>query len=131
MVGLKIEHVAICTNSEEESDKFFIELLGCEKTRSFTVSTELMKAFFGTNSDQPVVRYEKDGVNFEIFIMNDKSEAKDIYTHSCILVPDRDDLIARANELNYQTIQVPRKNNDSYYLFIKDSYGNLFEVKDL
>lgn len=134
MTELKIEHVALCTNSEAESDKFFIELLGCKKTRAFTVSTELMEQFFGVTKEQDVVRYtarHDDGVNFEIFVMNDDSKARDIFTHSCILIPDRDEFVSRANAMNYKTIQVPRKNSDSYYLFIKDNYGNLFEVKNL
>ena len=43
---MKIEHLALGYNSEEEADKFFIELLGLNKIRSKTVPPELMEKFF-------------------------------------------------------------------------------------
>ena len=126
---MKLEHVALASNSEIESDKFFIELLGCEKTRSFTVSNDLMEQFFEVSKEQPVVRYEKDSVSFEVFITQDNSMARDTFTHACIVVENRDELLKKANSMNLKTIKVPRKNSDSYYLFIKDFWGNMWEVK--
>jgi len=124
-----LEHIAISNNSEKASDNFFINLLGCEKTRSFTVSSDLTEQFFGVNKEQKIVRYEREGVSFEVFITDDDTHAKDIFTHACIVVEDREDLIKKAKLLNFETIEVPRKNNDGYYLFLKDSFRNLYEIK--
>ena len=126
---MHLEHIAISYNSEKQSDKFFIDLLGCEKTRSFIVTSDLMEKFFGSKKEQDVIRYEKDNVNFEVFITNDNSKSKDIFTHACLVIEDREELINKAKILGFEIIKVPRKNNDGYYLFLRDSYMNLYEIK--
>lgn len=124
-----LEHLAISNNSERESDKFFIDLLGCEKTRSFTVSSELMEQFFGVKKEQDILRYEKDGVSFEVFITNDDNHATDLFTHACLIIKNREELIEKARLMGFETIKVPRKNDEGYYLFLRDSYRNLYEIK--
>lgn len=126
---MKIEHVALASNSEEDSDKFYIELLGLEKTRSFTVSADLMAKFFGVDKEQNIIRYENDSLSFEVFITNDDSHSRDIYTHACLVVENRDSFLNKSRSLGFTTIKVPRKNGQGYYLFIKDNYGNLYEIK--
>lgn len=127
----EIEHIAVASNTEEDSDKFFIELLGLKKTRSFTVSVDLMEKFFGTKKEHKIVRYEKDSLSFEVFITDDESKAKDIFSHACILVKERDVFVDRASYMGFSIIKVPRKDSRGYYLFIKDRYQNLYEIKDL
>ncbi len=127
----EIEHIAVASNTEEDSDKFFIELLGLKKTRSFTVSVDLMEKFFGTKKEHKIVRYEKDSLSFEVFITEDESKAKDIFSHACILVKERDVFVDRASYMGFSIIKVPRKDSSGYYLFIKDRYQNLYEIKDL
>ena len=126
---MSIEHIAIASNSEIESDRFFIELLGLEKIRNFIVSADLMEQFFNFKKDQQIVRYSNGKLDIEVFIAKDSSKAVDRFSHTCILIPNRDKIVAKAKEMEYEVIQVPRKNSDNYYLFIKDSYGNRFEVK--
>ena len=126
---MQLEHIAISNNSEKTSDKFFINLLGCEKTRSFTVSSDLTDQFFGVKKDQKIIRYEKDGISFEVFITDDDNHAKDTFTHACLVIDDKEDLINKARLLNFETIKVPRKNDEGYYLFLKDSFRNLYEIK--
>ena len=116
-------------NNVEKSKKFFIELLGCEKTRSFTVSSELMKQIFGVKKEQDILRYEKDGINFEVFITNDDSYSTDLFTHACLVIENREELIEKARLMGFETIKVPRKNNQGYYLFLKDAHRNLYEIK--
>ena len=64
-----------------------------------------------------------------MFITDDDSQTLDKFTHTCLIVEDRIRLIEKAKKLNVKVIQVPRKNSDGFYLFLKDSYGNLFEIK--
>ena len=124
------EHIAVAANSENDSDNFFMELLGLQKTRSFTVSTDLMEKFFGVGKDQKIVRYEKGSLSFEVFITNDDSKASDIFTHSCLLIENRDDFVNRATKMGYDIVKVPRKDGFGYYLFIRDSFQNLYEIKE-
>lgn len=125
-----IEHIAVATNSELDSDKFFIELLGLKKTRSFTVSPDLMEKFFGLKKEQHIVRYGNKNLDFEVFITNDSSRARDIFTHSCLIIENRDELVKKASSMGFMVVKVPRKDRNGYYLFIKDSYQNLYEIKE-
>lgn len=126
---MKIEHVAVGSNSEQDADKFFMSLLGLEKTRSFTVSSDLMEQFFGVKKEQQIIRYEDDNVSFEVFITKDDQKTHDIFTHSCLLLEDRDSFVENALSLGFSVTKVPRKESEGYYLFVKDSFNNLYEIK--
>jgi len=126
---LKIEHLAVSSNSEEDSDNFFIKLLGLKKLRSFVVSSELMEQFFKVKKEHKVIRYGNEDVNIEVFITDDKSKVIDKFTHMCLVIEDRAKLIDTARQMNYEVIKVPRKNSDVFYLFLKDKFGNLYEIK--
>ena len=126
---MKIEHVAVASNSEVNSDDFYMSLLKLQKVKSFTVSKELMNQFFGVNKDQQITRYSNDSVNIEVFITNTNEKSFDKFTHTCIIVEDRDKLVDDARKKGYQVSKVPREGSDIYYLFIKDDFGNIFEIK--
>jgi len=126
---LKIEHLAVSSNTEEDSDNFFIKLLGLKKLRSFVVSNELMEQFFKVKKEHKVIRYGNEEVSIEVFITDDKSKVIDKFTHMCLVIEDRAKLIDTARQMNYEVIKVPRKNSDVFYLFLKDKFGNLYEIK--
>ena len=126
---MKIEHIAVGSNSEEKADEFFINLLELKKLRDFAVPDDLMEEFFGVRKEQRIVRYGNNEVSIEVFITDDKNQALDRFTHTCLIIEDRIKLIERAKKLNFEVIQVPRKDSDGFYLFLKDFYGNLFEIK--
>jgi len=125
---MKIEHIAVGYNSEEESDEFFIGLLGLKKIRSKSVPPDLMEKFFGVKREHKFVRYGNRDSNFEVFITNDKSKAKDVFTHSCLVIENRDEFVDKASSMGFDVVKVPRKDGDGYYLFIKDSFQNLYEI---
>jgi len=126
---LKIEHIAVSSNSEENADVFFMDLLELKKERDFVVPEDLMEQFFNVKKAQRIIRYENEDLSIEAFITDDKNQARDRFTHTCLIVEDRIRLIERAKKLNFKVIKVPRKNSEGFYLFLKDSYGNLFEIK--
>jgi len=126
---LKIEHLAVSSNSEDNSDNFFIKLLGLKKLRSFVVSSDLMEQFFKVKKEHKVIRYGNEEVSIEVFITDDKSKVIDKFTHMCLVIEDRAKLIDTARQMNYEVIKVPRKNSDVFYLFLKDKFGNLYEIK--
>jgi catechol 2,3-dioxygenase-like lactoylglutathione lyase family enzyme len=127
---MKIEHIAVGYHSEEESDRFFIELLGLKKVRSKIVSSDLMQRFFGVERDHKFVVYGNHEANFEVFITNEKGQAQDTYTHSCLLVDNRDELVVKASLMGFGIVKVPRQESGGYYLFITDSFNNLYEIKE-
>ena len=126
---MKIEHIAVSSNSEEKADEFFMELLGMKKERDFVVPEDLMEQFFNVKKEQRVIRYKNEDLSVEAFITDDKNQSLDKFTHTCLIVEDRIRLIEKAKKLNLKVMQVPRKNSDGFYLFLKDTYGNLFEIK--
>ena len=126
---MKIEHFAVSSNNEEDSDRFFIELLDMKKERAFAVSEDLMEQFFGVRKEQKIVRYGNDDVSVEAFITNNNSKVIDKFTHICLIIEGREKLIEKAKQLNFEVIKVPRKNTDGFYLFLKDHFGNLYEIK--
>ena len=127
---MKIEHIALASNSELESDNFFIDLLGLEKIRNFTVSNDKMRAFFSVDDAYNFIRYEKDELSVEVIITKKKEKVKDRFTHFCIIVEDGIKLLEKAEAMGYKTIKVPRDKDNGYYLSLKDSFGNLFEIKE-
>jgi len=127
---MKIEHIAVGYNSEEEADRFFIDLLGLNKIRSKSVPEDLMKKFFSVKRESKFVVYGNQDSNFEVFITNDKSKAQDVFTHSCLLIENRDEFVDKASSMGYDLIKVLRKDSNGYYLFIKDGFRNLYEIKE-
>jgi catechol 2,3-dioxygenase-like lactoylglutathione lyase family enzyme len=126
---MKIEHIAIASNSEVESDKFFDKLLGLKKIRSFIVSEDLMEKFFNVKKEHQLIRYENDDLSFEIIITDDDTKCNDTFTHICLLVEDKEDFIIKASNLGFTTIKIPRNNSEGFYYFIRDSFRNLYEIK--
>ena len=126
---MKIEHLAVSSNSEEDSDNFFTKLLGLKKLRSFVVASDLMEQFFKVQKEHKVIRYGNEGLSVEVFITDDKSKAVDKFTHMCLIIEDRAKLLDTARQMNYDVIKVPRKNSEVFYLFLKDKFGNLYEIK--
>ena len=127
---MKIEHLAIGYNSETEADKFFINLLGLKKLSTKIVPPYLMENFFGINKEQKFVVYGNNNLKFEVFVTNDDSKAKDIFTHACLVIENRNELVDKASSMGFDVVKVPRKDGLGYYLFIKDSFKNLYEIKE-
>ena len=125
---MKFEHLAVGYISEKEADKFFIDLLGLKKLRTKSVPPDLMEKFFGVKREHKFIRYGNEYLNFEVFMTNDKTKAKDIFTHSCLVIENRDKFIEKAVSMGFDVIKVPRKEDVGYYLFIKDLFHNLYEI---
>ncbi|MHA2037088.1 MAG: VOC family protein [Promethearchaeota archaeon] len=104
--------------------------MGLKKTRSDTKSSDLMEKFFGVKKDVHAILYENNNVIFEVFITERKEKAEDIFTHPCLAVNNRDEFLNKAISLGFPTIKVLRKDSDSYYLFIRDLFDNLYEIKE-
>lgn len=128
---MKIEHIAVASTTKEQADIFFNKLLGLKEVRSFSVSADLMEKFFGQNKQQKIITYQNNTISIEVFITEDNSYKKDIFTHACLLVEERDKFVEKALSMNFPLIKVPRKDGNGYYLFVKDSFQNLYEIKEL
>jgi catechol 2,3-dioxygenase-like lactoylglutathione lyase family enzyme len=126
---MKLEHIAVASNSEEDADRFFIDLLGMKKMRSLTISADLTKQFFGINKEQKIIRYSSQNLEMEVFITNDTSKVRDRFTHFCISTENCENLTNKASSMGFTVIKIPRKESNAYYFFIKDAFGNAYEIK--
>lgn len=127
MKKMILSHVALTCSSEDNCDRFYKDILGLNKVRSFVVSSELVLNIFGMEGECRVIDYRNDELAFEIFLVGGV-EVERGFNHVCLEVEDRDGLIEKCIEMGFQVVKLP-KGSDDIYLFIRDFDGNLFEVK--
>ena len=127
---MKIEHIAVGYNSEVEANRFFIELLGLKKIRSKSIPPDLMEKFFGVKKECKFIVFGNQDSIFEVFITDKKSKAKDLFTHFCLAIDNRDEFANKALSMGFDLVKVIREESDGYYLFVKDSFQNLYEIKE-
>lgn len=128
---MKLEHCALTCRSAEEADSFFTGLLGLKKLREFTIPKDLAGEIFGERSDRDVVRYGNRDFDLEVFITGEEYEEKRTLSHLCLEVEDGEAFIEKARQMKYDTKKIPRSDGRSYYLFVRDASGNLYEIKQI
>jgi len=126
---MKVYHYAVPFNSKEESDRFFCEFLGLGKMRDFFAPKDLMKALFNIDKEVEIVRYGNENIDIEVLIVEEPIKMNK-FNHIGLIIEDRDKLLDKAKAMGYETMIHPR-DPDSYFLFIKDIYGNLYEIKEM
>jgi catechol 2,3-dioxygenase-like lactoylglutathione lyase family enzyme len=126
---MNLNHIAIACSSFENADKFYAGILGMQKEKEFTVNKELAKKIFNTDCEYNVIVYKNENFKFEVFIDKERSKDKNNIAHICIELNNREELIEKCNKANLRMLKIPK--GSSYYLFIYDYDGNLFEVKEL
>ena len=127
--SVRLDHIAVSANTEEQADRFFGRLLGLQQVRSFSVPAGMMLALFGIERESRVLRYAGSGPDVEVFITGDDSRAADPYTHSCLLVPDREALCRRAEAMGLSVVRATKASGDGTVVFVSDYYGNRYEIK--
>jgi catechol 2,3-dioxygenase-like lactoylglutathione lyase family enzyme len=123
-----IQHVALYNESLEKSDAFYGTLLGMQKVTRFPLPEKLSLSIFGRSSRYDVVQYGKDSVLFEIFIGSTREACRNLVSHTCIAVEKRTEVIQKAKQMGFEVTIIPREGSD--LMFIRDSAGNIFEVKE-
>ncbi len=120
-------HVAIVNASIEQAEKFYGQFLELEKSREYTVTSELANQLFNVNNDIQAIVYEKNSIRFEIFIYPESTPENTDIRHSALYVDDLTAFLDRARqfEVEHITGRIP----DKTVHFIKDYSGNKIEVK--
>jgi catechol 2,3-dioxygenase-like lactoylglutathione lyase family enzyme len=118
-------HIGLEVTDKEKAQIFFEEILGIPKVRSFIIGTDLAEAIFGQRKEIEVENFAKEDINFEVFITDKK--VNPFYTHVCLVVQNRQELIAKCKTYGITTNIV--KKDDKELLFITDFSGNIFEIK--
>lgn len=119
--------MALGRSSEEASDRFFVGLLGLAKTRVRDLPADLSSVFFDRRDPCRMIDYEGErGVRFEVFVPDGALSAPRGYGHACLVVADRDELLARAAAVS-DVLRAERAGRE--IVFLRDADGNLFEIQ--
>jgi catechol 2,3-dioxygenase-like lactoylglutathione lyase family enzyme len=124
-----LRHAALTSNSEKNSDKFFKNLLGLEKSEPKTLPRALSKAIFGIDSELQIINYLDEYVHFEIFICSHSMNRVRQIEHVCLEADDLQGFLKKCRNLGVEVSQIPK--GDRTLTFIRDFDGNLFEIKQM
>jgi catechol 2,3-dioxygenase-like lactoylglutathione lyase family enzyme len=122
-----LRHVALTCSSEKKSDRFYKNLLGLKKSEPKTLSSSLSKAIFNVDSELLMINYLGGSVHFEIFITGSSSGSNRQIEHVCLEVDDLHGFLKRCDALEVEVSLIHK--GDRILTFIKDTDGNLFEIK--
>ncbi len=122
-----LRHVALTCSSEENSDRFYKDLLGLEKLEPKILPSSLSRTIFNIDNELRMINYTGKAVHFEIFIAKDSKRSANPIAHVAIEIDDQEAFLKKCAELDVNVSQIPR--GDRTLIFIRDFDGNLFEIK--
>mgnify|MGYP003565966519 CR=1 FL=1 len=123
---MRMRHVALTCSSEENSDKFYQNLLGLEKSAPKSIPPTLSKALFNIDSELRIVNYHNEYLHFEIFLTSRHRNNIGKIDHVCLEIDDLEAFLGKCRTLQVNIVQVPK--GDKLLTFISDDDGNLFEI---
>jgi len=120
-----LHHIALCYTTHEDAVIFFSKVFGFKYVRGFQLSSSLSKKIFNISRVVDVDVFENENMRFELFYA--KMVIGDVYSHVCIEVEDKKDLVKKCQQYNILSYFV--KKNDKELLFVRDHNKNLYEIK--
>jgi len=122
-----LKHVALVCGSEDNSNKFYGQLLGLTKIDSKILPRELSRQIFKMDSELKIINYADDDIHFEIFIASRKSLNHKRIEHVCIEIGEMELFLEKCQSMGVNVLKIPK--GDKLLVFITDYDGNLFEIK--
>ena len=123
---MKIEHVALTISDPAVINNFYRDLLDLKMEKTFHLSKKLADKIFHISKKTPVFILQKENLYLEVFVNFGQKERS--FNHICLSVKNREELFLKAVNKNYDSIRIERDVFD--LMFIKDKYGNIFEIKE-
>ena len=121
----KLHHVGVQCKNKDQAIVFYQKLLGLNLLKSFILDKELSSSLFNVSKDVEVLVFQNETMYVEVFIDDDSYDLR--YNHTCIVVPNIDDLITQCELFNIESFSVQK--GEKRLWFVKDFSGNLFELK--
>jgi len=125
---MKIDHVGLNIQSEEEIVDFYQNILGFHFEYQFDLKLVLATKIFGIEKQPKVFLYNNENMQLELFVYPEKT--KQGFAHICIEVIDREIIAKKCENAGYPPITRIQRNDKPDILFIRDKAGNIFELKD-
>ena len=125
---VELKHVALTIDSKEHAVQFYEQVLDGNLIREFEINPDLVNQIFSITvaGDIPVMVFEIDLIQFEIFIVSDL-KITDRFDHVCISVYDMNQFKKQCLKHKLPVSVIPKGQKE--LVFIKDFIGNLFEIK--
>ncbi|MEA3500633.1 MAG: hypothetical protein U9R41_06440 [Candidatus Marinimicrobia bacterium] len=123
---MKFEHLGITINNVNEVTNFYENIFKMKKVRSFELNTNLAEKIFNISQSVEVYLMQNDYIMIELFVHNEIKRPS--FDHFCLSFNDRQNIVKKAMENDYEVIIKERKKSD--LIFIKDNTGNIFEIKE-
>ena len=107
----------------------FFVFLKKEEAEQFTkvVRKNIVETIFGIAKDVELYYMKNDSIELELFVYPETFPST--FNHICLEYPEAQSIFLKAKENGYYHYHYVRekKGNDTY--FIKDTLGNMFEIK--
>ena len=123
-----LKHVALVCSSENNSDKFYKDLLGLEKKETKILPRMLSKKIFDIDAEYNIINYVGSEVHFEIFLDKQADAIITRIEHICLEVDNISAFLKKCHTMDIQILKIPKE--DNVITFITDFDGNLFEIKE-
>ena len=121
-------HTGLAVSSEERADRFFIDILGLEKSDPKIIDKKLIQTLFGIDHELLMIHYRGETVDFEIFVTQEYKAPEKQTAHSCVKVTNLADIVNKCRGAGLKVVEVPK--DSGVVTFIFDYDGNLFELKE-
>jgi catechol 2,3-dioxygenase-like lactoylglutathione lyase family enzyme len=125
---IKFVHTGLAVSSEENADRFFIDILGLEKSEPKIIDKKLAYALFAIDDELLMIHYRGEAIDYEIFVYREYKAPEKQIAHSCIKVNDLKKIVSKCKDVGLKVIEVQK--GSGVITFISDYDGNLFEVKE-
>ena len=125
---MRLKHVGLVCRSENNSDRFYENLLGLKKIGSKMVPGDLSRQIFNLDSEYKIVNYANDAIHFEIFIDAHRTHDDKRIEHICLEFEDLKAFLANCQQMAVKILKI--HSGDAVLTFIRDFDGNLFELKE-
>lgn len=125
---MNILHTGLAASSEEKADRFYVGILGLEKSIPKTLDRTLSRTIFGIDDELSIIHYQGGTAHYEILVYQDYKAPDKQIAHSCIQVADLTNFVNKCREAGMKVIEIPKESR--VLTFISDHDGNLFEVKE-
>ncbi len=125
---MKFVHTGLGASSEENADRFFVNILGLEKLITKVLNKEMTHTIFGISEELLIINYKNENVHYEILVYGAYKAPEKQISHSCLMLNDLENILNKCREAGLKVIKVPK--GTGMVIFISDFDGNLFEMKE-
>ncbi len=122
-------HACVAVSSFEAARFIFEELFSMERLYDFIIEPKVVNTLFGIEAKAKAIVYDAGSAKLEIFVVEGDLPKTPVFNHLCLGFSNRNEIIEKAGAEGFEVRRYER--GDSEVVFIVDTDGNLYELKDI